>query len=262
MRLGRVQTKILNTLNAYAKKISSGTILALLAISGLLFLVPVTTPAIAANANNPVLTVTGGNPVFGGVGTWITISIANPSANSYAITGFDVLAPTGWSVSDCDYGSYLYLCNYSATGASFFTTNQVTGQGIPPGDSDVVYVYVTPATGTYPSNGVFTTKVQDQSSPGYSTGPNFTIQVIDPATVVSISVTAGGSNTATSYTAGSAVYTVMATVTATNAESGLTINFVDTGTGASSVNYPSSFGSASVTTAGATSTTATASTTF
>ena len=265
MRFRRVRTKILNTLtNAYVTKFSSGTILALLAISGLLFLVPVTTPAFAANGSLPSVSVTANSIVLGGSSDTVTLKISNPAGNSYTVTGFAIAAASGWTVTSTTAGGYLVTNTNTASGASWTTSTFFigTGAGIPPGQSDVVTFTATAATGSYPINSVFTSVVQDASAVSFYPGPSFTIQVIDPSTVVSISVTPGGTNTATSYTAGTTVYTVTATVTATGAESGLTINFVDTGTGATSANYPSSFGSASVTTTGATATTATASTTF
>jgi hypothetical protein len=256
----------LNTLtNAYVKKFSSGTILALLAISGLLFLVPATVPAFASNANLPTVTVTSNNPVFGGsAGNVISLKICNPSGNSFTVTGFSVAAPSGWTVTGAGIGGYLVTSHFTTSGASWTVSTYTvgTGAGIPVGQCDTVTITATAPTGTYPINSLFTSETQDASAVGYYAGPSFSVLVIDPATVVAITVTPGGSNTQVAYTAGTAVYTVTATVTATAAEPGLVINFVDTGTGATSANYPSSFGSSSVTTSGATATTATATTTF
>jgi len=264
MRFRRVRTKILNTLNAYAKKISSGTILALLAISGLLFLVPVTTPAFASNASLPVISVTSANPVLGGASTTMTITISNPSTNLFSITEVGVNVPHGWTATGCTGGSFITQCAFTASGATYNINAFFVGttSGIVPGQSDSVTLTATAATGVYPFNSLFGSEIQDASAVSLYTGPNFSVQVIDPTTVTTITVTPGGSNTAISYTAGTAPYTVTATVTAAEAQAGLSIKFVDTGTGATSVTYPSSFGSSTVTTAAATATTATASTTF
>jgi hypothetical protein len=259
--------KILNTLtNAYAKKLSSGTILALLAISGLLVLVPAASPILASNQSLPTISVTSANPVFGGASTTMAITISNPAGNSYSITGLSVSMPTGWTATGCGAGGYLTVCGVSGSGSG--VTYNINGfkvgttLGIPPGQSDTVTVTATAATGAYPFSSSFTTEVQDASSASLYPGPTFSVQVIDPTTTITIAVTPGGSNTATSYTAGTPGYTVTATVTAAEAESGLVINFVDTGTGALSATYPSSFSSSSATTSAATATTATASVTF
>jgi large repetitive protein len=232
----------------------------------MLVLVPLTSTVFASNSSLPTISVSSANPVFGGVGTTMTITISNPHGNSYSITGLSVNMPSGWTATACGAGGYLTVCGVSGAGSGvsyningFFVG---TTSGIPPGQADTVTVTATPATGAYPFNSVFTTGIQDASAVNYYSGPSFSVQVIDPTTVVSITVTPGGTNTATSYTAGTAVYTVTATVTAGEAEAGLKINFADTGSGAASLTYPSSFGSSSVTTAAATATTATASTTF
>jgi len=256
----------LNTLtNAYVKKISSGTILALLAISGLLFLVPVATPVFAANASLPTVAVTANSIVLDSSANVVTLKISNPAGNSYTITGFSVAAPSGWTVTGTTAGGYLPSHSNTASGAlwtvSTFTVG--TGAGIPPGQSDVVtFTATAPGAGSFPINSVFTSEVQDASAVAYYAGPSFSILVIDHTTVTTITVTPAGSNTATSYTAGTAVYTVTATVTAAEAQSGLTIVWSDGGSGAASATYPSSFGSATSTTSAATATTATATTTF
>jgi hypothetical protein len=266
-RFGPVILKILNTLtNAYERKFSSGLLLALLAISGILVLVPIASPAFATNSSLPSVTSIIPNPAKGGAITSISISISNPASNSYAITGFDILAPSGVTLGfGCGAGGYLIHCADTATGATFTTTNQQTGQGIPPKDSDgVSFRADIAAAATYPFNLVFQTEVQDASGTGYYTGPTFTVQVVDPSTSIAItSVTPGGSNTATSYTAGTAPYTVTATVSTTDAisEAGLTINWYDFGNGASGP-YPSSFSALSSTTVSATANTATATITY
>jgi hypothetical protein len=258
--------KILNTLtNAYVKKFSSGTILALLAVSGLLFLIPVTTPVFASNASPPTITVTSSNPVFGGASSTIGLTVSNPSGNQYTVTGVSIAVPSGWTVTGTTGGGFLTSNSHSATGATWTVSTFFvgTGAGIPPGLTDSFTFTATSATGTYPFNGVFTSKIQDASNVNFYNGPSFSVQVIDPSTVVSIAVIANGGNTATSYTAGTAAYTVTATVTAAEAQSGLTIVWSDAGTGATpTLAYPSHFGSATSSTAAATSTTSTATTTY
>ena len=89
-----------------------------------------------------------------------------------------------------------------------------TLSGVTPGQSDSVTFTANAPTGSYPINSVFKTSIQDASGVSFYSGPSFTVQVIDPNSVVSITVTPGGSNTGIQYTAGTAVYTVTATVTA------------------------------------------------
>ena len=241
----------MNTLtNAYVTKFSSGTILALLAISGLLVYVPATAPVFATNTSLPTITVSGANPVPGNTaGSVITFTISNPTSNANTVTGFSVTAATGWSISACptpSAGSYLTVCSFSTSSATWTVSTYTvgTGAGIPPGGSQTVTFTAKSASGTYPFNSVFSTLVQDASAVNYYAGPSFTIQVMDPATVPPvITVTPGGTNTATAYTAGTAPYTITAVVTPHQA--GLSIVWTDAGTGALSATYPSSFSSAS-----------------
>src|SRR5256712_7030845 len=91
----------MNTLtNAYLTKFSSGTILALLALSGVLFLIPLAAPVNAAqNATFPTLT-----PNFSLVtghvnSTAFTITVTNPATNAYPITSVTFVAPANWNIT-------------------------------------------------------------------------------------------------------------------------------------------------------------------
>src|SRR2546428_13363207 len=88
----------MNTLtNAYLTKFSSGTILVLLALSGVLFLIPLAAPVNAAqNASFPTLT-----PNFSliigplnSTATPFSITVTNPATNAYPITSVTFVAPT------------------------------------------------------------------------------------------------------------------------------------------------------------------------
>ena len=233
----------MNTLtNAYVTKFSSGTILALLAISGFLFLVPVTTPVFASNATPPTIAVTTNNPALGGTPQTFSATITNPAGNSYTVTGVSINMAVGWSASAAGAGGYLTVAQVSGAGSgvkfsvSSFTVG--TAAGIPPGQSDTVSFTATSATGTYPIHSSFATTIQDASAVNFYNGPSFSVLVIDPTTTVAVTVTPGGTNTATSYTAGTAPYTVSAVVTPHQA--GLTVTWSDTGTGKTAA-YPSSF---------------------
>src|SRR5712692_1923954 len=90
--------------NAYNKKISSGTLLFILAFSGLLFAIPLSTPVSAANATLPTVTITVGAPLKGTASSAITFTLKNPASNQYAITAFTLVAPAGWTVTACTHG--------------------------------------------------------------------------------------------------------------------------------------------------------------
>jgi len=218
---------------AYVTKLSSGTILALLAFSGFLFLIPITGSVSAANASLPTVGVTGNNPIAGGaISQLFTLKIGNPTSNQFTITGFTMLVPSGWTITDtsatCTTGGYLLTCSVSSSGDSeTWSVSQFqigTAAGIPPGASDSVSFHATAATGVYPFSSTFTSKVQDASSVTFYNGPSFSVLVIDPSTLVQLTVTPGGSNTLAQYTAGTAPYTASAKVTCTmsaNCPSGL-----------------------------------------
>jgi hypothetical protein len=197
---------------AYVTKFSSGTILALLAFSGLLFMIPIATPIFAANASLPGVTATGNNPALGGVSQAFTLTVSNPASNQYTVTAFTINAPSGWTITACTPGGFLSAnpCSFTATGVTWsvsqFTVG--TGAGIPPGSSDTLVFQATAATGTYPFSSTFTSKVQDASSVAFYTGPSFSILVIDHTTVIN-SVTPA---MATNYIAGSAAFTETATL--------------------------------------------------
>jgi hypothetical protein len=175
----------------YINNFSSGTILALLALSGMLFLVPLAAPVHATNANPVQLKVTSGNPLIGTGAQTISVQITNPSTNAYAVTAFTLTAPTGWTVSDCgDTGNYFENCVSSATGATYYATGTnphtalTFNTPLSPGASDTVTITVAPATGFYPITGVFTSTVQDASSASFYTGPSFSAQVVATGTTI------------------------------------------------------------------------------
>jgi len=202
---------------AYVTKFSSGLVLALLAFSGLLFLVPVATPVFAANASPPTISITSNNPVPGGaVGIPITMKVSNPASNQFTVTGFSFVTPTGWTVTGCTPGGFLDVCTVGAGGGGVTWTVSTfiigTGAGIPPGSSDVLAFAATAgsaptSSATYPFTSSFATKVQDASSVAFYNGPSFNIQVADPHTTIVVGAVT------TPYVAGSAPLTVTATVT-------------------------------------------------
>jgi hypothetical protein len=216
----------------YINNFSSGTILALLALSGMLFLVPLAAPVHATNANPVQLKVTSGNPLIGTGAQTISVQITNPSTNAYAITAFALTAPTGWTVSGCTANALHYFenCVSSSTGATYYTNLSTGNTPLSPGASDTVTITVAPAAGFYPITGLFTSTVQDASSASFYTGPSFSAQVVASLTAIHVvSVTP----TDTTYIAGSAPYTIVVEVTCpVNAdcpsgyETGVPINFL------------------------------------
>ena len=216
-----------------------------------------TTPVVAANASLPIVTVSSGNPVLGNSGVTVTFTLSNPTGNQFTVTGFTILAPSGWDIVDCNEGGFLSTCTVSATGSSVtFSVAQFfigTAAGVPPGGDDLFSFSATSPTAstTYPFTSGFTSKVQDASAVSFYNGPSFNLVVMDPTTGIAVSVTPAGSNTVTSYTAGTAPYTATATVTCTVSstcpsgfEAGLPVVWTDTGTGKTAT-YPSSFSPAS-----------------
>ena len=216
----------MNTLtNAYLKKISSGTVAALLVFSGILFLVPFAAPVHASNQSPPTLTVTSGSPILGNTGTWVEISVANPATNLYALTGLTITAPSGWDLSSCDW----FANQFSSCSVNFplDTTAQfgsATGVPVAPGNAAEVEVYITApvpvAPVTYPYTGTFTSTAQDQSNNQFYNGPSFQLEVIDPATSFTFST-----NPATPYVAGSAAETVTITQNGGTPQAGLVIDW-------------------------------------
>ena len=202
---------------AYVTKFSSGLVLALLAFSGLLILIPVATPVFASNASTPTISITSNNQVPGGaLGITITMKVANPASNQFTVTGFSFVTPTGWTVTGCTPGGFLSTCTVGAGGGGVTWTVSTffvgTGAGIPPGGSDVLSFTATAGSAptsaaTYPFTSAFTTKIQDASSVAFYNGPTFNIQVMDPHTAVVVTALT------TPYVAGSAAQTVTATVT-------------------------------------------------
>jgi hypothetical protein len=242
---------IMNTESSdYVGKISSGLVLALLAFSGFLLMLPVSPVAVAFNPGLPTVTVTSNNPVTGGSSQQFTFLVSNPTGNTYTITGFTVLAPSGWTVTNCSPGGFLPVCNTSGSGNSVtYSVSQFTvgtAAGIPPGASDTLKFTATAPTGSssqpYPFNSVFSSKVQDASSVQFYNGPTFAIQVIDPTTGVTVNVVPNGGNSVTQYAAGTAPYTVTASVTCTvspacpnGVEQGISVSFSAPGYGPTTV---------------------------
>ncbi len=186
----------------YFNKFSSGTLLALLALSGMLFLVPAVVPVHAAgNASLPTYTA-GLTVLQGGVATGDPFTLTNPASNAYAITSVTYVAPTGWTFAANACGGGLL----NVLAASSATAFQCTGT-LPPGFStagagSTITPVASPATSPAPT-GVITTSVTDASSTGAYSGPTLTLYSIAAPT---IAVLPG----ATAFTAGGSPVTITA----------------------------------------------------
>ena len=202
--------------NAYQRKFSSGLLLALLAFSGLLILVPFVSPASASNASLPTVTLSS-NVVASGTTLSEALSISNPSSNSYALTALTMTAPSGWSFASGSASSQTYGC--SATPASGSTHSSISCTlSLPPGTSATTSAFSIlsatnpPATTTAPT-GTFTTTVQDASSAAYYPGPTQKVYETGTSPTVAITFPTGDSCTSNTYTAGSSACKPLATLT-------------------------------------------------
>src|SRR5262249_40288203 len=130
----------MNTSSMYFNKFSSGTILALLALSGMLFLVPLAVPVHATNGSPLQYSITSGSPLTGGVSSQsIVIQVTNPSSNAYAVTAITITVPSGWTLNSCsETGHYFENCVSSSTSSTFYTFSGSTSTPLSPGASDTV----------------------------------------------------------------------------------------------------------------------------
>src|SRR3989442_3769629 len=102
--------------NAYFTKFSSGTILALLLLSGFLLLIPLASPAHASNGSLPIIKVTSGSPLLGGGSSQlVATSVTNPAGNAFAITAFAINAPSGWTITGQTSGFFLLNNGFGAS---------------------------------------------------------------------------------------------------------------------------------------------------
>jgi len=124
--------------DAYARKSSSGLLLALLAFSSIVFLVPFAAPVHAATQVSPTLTVypsiMGGQ--VGGYDNYFELKVTNPANNPYAITEIVITLPAGWAfdTGTPTGGSYLTSCTSLGT----MQSADCTGSGLAPGISDTL----------------------------------------------------------------------------------------------------------------------------
>jgi hypothetical protein len=193
----------------YISKFSTGTILALLALSGMLFLVPLAAPVHAFNAQPPTVQRDYTYACAGGDSCDFNFNLTNPISNSFGITQFSVTMPAGWSATSCSYynsgGTNYYFDHCIVVGNSVSFTQDSSGAPLPPGASQNLEIQsINFATGTtYPIIGTFTSVVADSSGGGFYAGPSFQLISVDPAvdeTVTGLSTTFTAGSAAQSFT--------------------------------------------------------------
>jgi len=169
-------------------------------------LIPAVAPVHAVNATTPTVTYVSPSIWASGAGNaqWVELTLSNPASNQYALTSFVISAPSGWTITNCDWFAGYFAACTAATGSASYGG----GSPIPPGGSQVLEAFVTFATGTYPLAGTFTSTVQDGSSAGYYAGPSFKLTSVDPTTALALSP-----DTGTAFTAGSSPVSFTATLT-------------------------------------------------
>jgi len=192
-----------------------------------------------------------GNPTFPN-GDWVGVAVNNPASNQYAITSFTISAPNGWTITSCDWqDDYIENCVASGATATFYFVYGSDNTPLPPGAQALPEVYAvapyagsTGAGSTYPYSSTLTMTVQDESSSSYYAGNSFNLLVLSPTTGIALTVTPGGSNLVTQYTAGTAPYSLSAKVTCTastvcpgGVEQGVPIGFTQTGYNPASTGY-------------------------
>ncbi len=220
--------------NAYQRKFSSGLIVALLALSGALLLVPLAATTNASNSSSSY-TLTSSHTVLSGTGsTTVTLTIDNPATNHYAITGFTISMPSGWSVSGTPVAATFTTCSVTSTSV------QCTGGDSAPGIALVVtgLSIAGPTVSSYPASGKLTTTIQDASSNAFYSGPSLTLYEVDSSGTLTVAL----SPSSTTFTAGGSPYTVTATLldSSSAAEVGVPVVWTVGGTGSGTVTAISS----------------------
>src|SRR2546422_521635 len=232
--------------NAYFTKFSSGTILALLAFSGILVLVPLAAPVFAVqNASSPGFSP---NPplVFGGSPATMTVTVTNPSSNAYPVTSVTIISPGstwvfGAPTPTCGgVGSPLPTLSASSAGAVTCTGSLLPGFGTTLNLGTINGP--TPASAsTPPITGTFTTTVVD----GGSTPASYPTNSFNLQSAITTTIVYSPAVGATAFVAGSAASSL--TVTLSSLEISVPVALTLTST-TPTTGYPGTLSSATVTT--------------
>src|SRR5438128_8447170 len=208
---GALSENKMNTLtNAYLTKFSSGTILALLALSGVLFLIPLAAPVNAAqNASFPTLVPNFSLVTGHAAPAAFTVTVTNPSTNAYPITSITFVAPANWNITGT---AATCATGWTATnsGATSATAVLCAGGSLAPGFSILLKLGSlegprSPAASPAITQS-FTTSLIDGGTSGASYGGPTMSVTSTAATSVSL-VTSS-----TTFTAGGSALTLTATI--------------------------------------------------
>ena len=219
--------KILNTLtNEYKTKFSSGLIIALLALSGLLILAPAIATVNAANAS-PGSVSTNYTWFASSASGSVQFTLSNPSSNTYSETELEVIVPSGWTITGTTIGSL-------PTGAQVSIIGQAvlfSGFSLPPGAS--AYGTITlkaPAlvsTTAAPDSYTFSYKTSDSSASGALVSAGST--TFHVTGVTSLNVATSPSSGLTTLTAGTPITVTISVPSGTNGYTGLPLSFAEGG---------------------------------
>ena len=212
--------------------------MALLAVSGMLFLVPLAAPTVASGTSSPTISVSP-NVFFGTATTGLTLSVANPSSNSYAITGFTIFpTSSAWVMTGSSPLANTFTCAVLSGG----TLQCVDGNLAPGGTVSVTGVSLTPpAVTSYPATSSLGSTVQFASSLTFTSGPSTPVYEIESGTTVSFTP-----SSVTNFVAGSAPLSL--SVALSNPDAGIPVSLSSTtGTFSASSGTTGSGGSFTVT---------------
>lgn len=219
--------KILNTLtNEYKTKFSSGLIIALLALSGLLILAPAIATVNAANAS-PGSVSTNYTWFASSASGTVHFTLSNPTSNTYSETELEVVVPSGWSITGATTGTL-------PTGATSSTTGQTvlfSGFSLPPGASAYGSITLTaPAlvsTTAAPDSYTFIYKTSDSSASGALVSAGST--TFHVTGVTSLNVATSPSSGLTTLTAGTTITVTISVPSGTDGYTGLPLSFAEGG---------------------------------
>ena len=235
----------MNTLsNAYIRKFSSGTLLALLAISGFFVLVPAVTPIHASSAANPTIALYPGQQWAAGGSSCpsgcqhFTLNVTNPASNTVSIKSITFQASnSGFSEYYCSYdkvNSFFDKCTGSGNTVTWYADS--SGVSLPPGLTTYIgAAFDVPTAATYPSTVTWSVSWTD-SLGNVHAAPSITTHIFNPTAsapsiITSVPEAVPGTPGNVDFVAGSSSMTVTSNIGVANA--GVIVTFyAEKGTGA------------------------------
>ena len=234
--------------NAYLRKSSSGLVLALLAVSGFLFLVPAIAPVHADTISTPTFKFYPGSLQYGAEASsaykGLNFNLTNPSSNTVGISQLQIYAPAGFAFVnyplDSHYGCYGGIfgptvdsgdgCLTTSSVATFGTSvgNSPSGVALGPGGTTLLSagLYTVPTSATYPHSYTFTSSWTDTLGASHA-GPSFTFNVFDPSATTPSMMASKSEAVLGAYPAGSGSFTLTSNIGVANA--GVYVTFFDDG---------------------------------